>query len=95
MKSSGTGTVQERLAEAKACLDYLDLERTRRADPDFGKRLEDKTIWRELLELELQDAEGLSLRAATVRNCRPSARSSRAIARESLSNRSTPAHRPG
>jgi hypothetical protein len=29
----------------------------RRADPDFGRRLEDKVIWRELLELKLEDAE--------------------------------------
>ena len=57
MKSSGTVSTQERLAEAKACLDYLDAERVRRADPDFGRLLEEKTVWRELLELELEDAE--------------------------------------
>ena len=57
MTGSGTPTVRERLAEAKASLDYLDAERTRRADPDFGRGLEDKIVWRELLELELEDAE--------------------------------------
>ena len=49
--------VQTRLAQAKASLDYLDLERSRRADPAFGRLLEDQIIWRELLELELQEAE--------------------------------------
>ena len=57
MRSSGIATVRERLAGAKACLDYLDLERRRRADPEFGKRTEDQIVWRELLELGLQDAE--------------------------------------
>ena len=57
MKTSGAMSAAERLAEAKACLDYLDTERTRRGDPDFGRLLEDKTVWRELLELELEDAE--------------------------------------
>jgi hypothetical protein len=49
--------VQTRLAQAKSSLDYLDLERSRRADPAFGRLLEDQIIWRELLELELQEAE--------------------------------------
>ena len=49
--------VQTRLAQAKASLDYLDLERSRRAEPAFGRLLEDQIIWRELLELEFQEAE--------------------------------------
>lgn len=57
MTGSGAAPVQDRLTEAKASLDYLDAERLRRADPDFGRRLEDKVIWRELLELKLEDAE--------------------------------------
>lgn len=57
MTSSGRATIRERLVEAKASLDYLDLERARRSDPDFGKRIEAQLIWRELLELELEDAE--------------------------------------
>jgi len=57
MTGSGAAPVQGRLTEAKASLDYLDAERLRRADPDFGRRLEDKVIWRELLELKLEDAE--------------------------------------
>jgi len=57
MNKAETATVHQRLAEAKACLDYLDLERSRLGDPNFGKAIEDKAIWRELLELELQDAD--------------------------------------
>lgn len=56
MASSKT-VVETRLAQAKASLDYLDLERSRRADPEFGRLLEDQIIWRELLELEFQEAE--------------------------------------
>ena len=57
MKSSGTASTRERLVEANACLEYLDAERARRGDPNFGRLLEDKTVWRELLELELEDAD--------------------------------------
>ncbi|MBZ5575195.1 MAG: hypothetical protein LAP40_01385 [Acidobacteriia bacterium] len=57
MKSAGVTTIRERLAEAKASLDYLDLERSRRADPEFGKRIEAHIVWRELLDLEFDDAE--------------------------------------
>jgi hypothetical protein len=57
MSNRGQGTVCQRLAEEKACLDYLDLERSRAGDPNFGKTLEDKTIWRELLDLEVQEAD--------------------------------------
>ena len=57
MQNTGATTVRERLAEAKASLDYLDLERARRADPEFGKRIEARIVWREILELELEEAE--------------------------------------
>jgi len=49
--------IQKRLSEAGECLDYLEVERLRRHDPAFGKRIEQQIVWRELLELELQDAE--------------------------------------
>jgi len=49
--------MQKRLSEAKDGLEYLDAERLRRNDPAFGRLLEDQMIWRELLELELQEAE--------------------------------------
>ncbi|GEM_PF-3203970 len=48
---------QKRLSEASDSLAYLDAERLRRDDPAFGRLLEDQIIWRELLELELQEAE--------------------------------------
>jgi len=54
--SQGTGT-RKRLADAKATLDYLVTERNRRCDPAFGSLLEHQIIWRELLELELEEAE--------------------------------------
>jgi hypothetical protein len=49
--------IRDRLSKAKECLDYLEVEREHRNDPAFGRLIEHQTIWRELLELELQDAE--------------------------------------
>ena len=49
--------IKKRLSEAKESLDYLEAERSRRGDAEFGKLTEQQIIWRELLELELQDAE--------------------------------------
>jgi hypothetical protein len=57
MKRVGTATVHERLAEAKASLEYLDSERERRQDPEFGRLIEEKIVWRELIELQLEDTE--------------------------------------
>jgi hypothetical protein len=52
-----TKTVQKRLAEAMACLEYLETERVLRNDWEFGRLVEQRTVSRELLELEMQDAE--------------------------------------
>ncbi len=57
MSNRGPATAHQRLADEKACLDYLDQERSRVGDLNFGRTLEDKTIWRELLDLELQEAD--------------------------------------
>ncbi len=57
MTSSRATVSKDRLSEANESLDYLDLEREHRDDPAFGKLIEQQIIWRELLELELQDAE--------------------------------------
>ena len=57
MNRANALTVGQRLTEGKASLDGLDLERARRGDSTFGRALENKTIWRELLELELQDVD--------------------------------------
>jgi hypothetical protein len=55
--TSFRATAKDRLSEAKQCLDYLEVEREHRGDPAFGKLIEQQILWRELLELELQDAE--------------------------------------
>lgn len=45
----------QRLAEEKAALDQLDRERESQGDSNFRKTMEDRIIWGELLDLELQD----------------------------------------
>jgi hypothetical protein len=53
-RESQMDAIRQRLAEEKVCLDSLDSERKRRGDSSFGRATEDRVIWRELLELELQ-----------------------------------------
>ena len=50
----GIGIIQQRLAEEKAYLEHLDLERVHRGDPSFNKTIEERIIWGELLELEFR-----------------------------------------
>ena len=50
-------TIWQRLAEEKACLEHLDAERACRGDSGFGRTAEDKIVWGELLDLELQDID--------------------------------------
>ena len=57
MQNSATMLTKERLSAAKESLDYLEAERLLRKDPEFGLQIEQKIISRELLELELQEAE--------------------------------------
>lgn len=57
MQTSGGGFTKDRLSEAKDSLEYVEMERVRRDDPGFGRLLEQRIISRELLELELQEAE--------------------------------------
>lgn len=47
-----------RLAKSFARLRNIELVRNHRSDPEFGKTAEDRIIWRELLELELQEISG-------------------------------------
>ncbi len=54
--------VRKRLAEGNAELEYLDAERELRADPRFGRTTEDRIIWSELIELELQEIDELESR---------------------------------
>ncbi len=46
-----------RLTEEKACLEHLDAEREYPGNLDFGKTTEERIIWKELLDLELQDID--------------------------------------
>lgn len=45
----------QRLSEAFAALQRLQIERDARADPRYGKDEEERIVWRELLELEMQE----------------------------------------
>jgi hypothetical protein len=73
-------TIRRRLTEQLARLEQLDAERERRGDSRFGKSTEDRIVWGELIELELQDideqvsricgAAGRSLRAPVKSNLR-------------------------
>jgi hypothetical protein len=47
--------IKQRLAEEKSLLDQLDSEREYRGDSNFRKTAEDRIVWGELLDLELQD----------------------------------------
>ena len=44
-----------RLGDAFAELKDLDFERSFRGDPMFGKAMEERIIWRELFDLEMQE----------------------------------------
>ncbi|HEY3835054.1 MAG TPA: hypothetical protein VGL72_00710 [Bryobacteraceae bacterium] len=46
-----------RLADAKACLDGIDEERKHMGKPGLGKMAEQRIVWNELLDLELQDID--------------------------------------
>jgi hypothetical protein len=55
MKNARNPVLYERLAKAVAYLERLDVERFAHGDPNLGKSIEERIIWRELLDLELQD----------------------------------------
>jgi hypothetical protein len=48
---------RRRLAEAFVRLQEIDLARAEWNDPQYGQALEDRVVWRELLDLELQDID--------------------------------------
>lgn len=56
-QSCTASTTWQRLAEEKVRLEHLDAERTYRGDSGFGKATEDRIVWGELLDLELQDID--------------------------------------
>ena len=53
----GTSSLHERLAEARIRLERLDRERSWSGNPLLGKAVEHRLVWRELLDLELQDID--------------------------------------
>ena len=56
------GGICDRLTDEKAQLELLDAERARRRSAMFGKAVEDRIIWGELLDLELQNIDELLAR---------------------------------
>jgi hypothetical protein len=48
---------RQRLAEAVVRLERLDAQRERRGDSSFGKTTENRIIWSELIELEMQEID--------------------------------------
>jgi hypothetical protein len=48
---------RQRLVEAFSRLQNLQLVRNHRQDPRFGRLVEERIIWRELIELELQEVD--------------------------------------
>jgi len=50
-------TIRRRLAVETASLEHLDGERERCGDSRFGKTTEDRIVWGELIELELQEID--------------------------------------
>ena len=55
MKNVQTSVLYERLSKAAAYLERLHEERSFCGDPTLGKAIETRIIWRELLDLELQE----------------------------------------
>jgi hypothetical protein len=51
------GATARRLASEVALLDSLDQDRKRFNDPAFGKIVEESIVWRELLDLQMQEID--------------------------------------
>lgn len=58
-------STRQRLADSFACLESIQLMRDRTDDPLFGRRAEDEIVWRELVELQLQEVDEQIERIAT------------------------------
>jgi len=50
-------TIRHRLMEGVVSLERLDAERELRGDSRFGKTLEDRIIWDQLIDLELEEID--------------------------------------
>ena len=57
MHQAAPNPVRRRLAQGKAGLDHLDAMRQRPGATGFGTATEDRIVWGELLDLELQDID--------------------------------------
>lgn len=62
---------RERLIRGFFCLQNIQLVRNHRQDPHFGKAVEERIVWRELLELELQDVDEQIERVSGVSESKP------------------------
>ena len=56
--------IHKRLTVACDLLEKLDLQRAHRGDSKYGKSTEERIVWRELLDLELQEADQRMLEIA-------------------------------
>jgi hypothetical protein len=56
-KTEPSRTTRQRLTEAVAHLERVEAERERRGNSRFGKTTEDRIVWGELIELELQEID--------------------------------------
>ena len=56
-KDEPVSLIAKRLAAEVALLQELEFERHSRADPSYGSATEDRIIWRELYDLELQEVD--------------------------------------
>jgi hypothetical protein len=70
MKNVQTSVPYERLSKATAYLERLDEERSSCGNPTAGKAIETRIIWRELLDLELQEFDEEIERRSEVAHCR-------------------------
>lgn len=52
-----TSPVRRRLAESFVRLQNIELVRVEEDDPNYAKTIEDRIVWRELIELELQEID--------------------------------------
>jgi hypothetical protein len=50
-------SLHERLVKGAGCLERLDWERSSGGNPILGKAIEERIVFRELLDLELQDCD--------------------------------------
>ena len=62
---------RQRLMRGFSRLQDIQLVRNHRQDPLFGKSAEERIVWRELLELELQDVDEQIERVSAGSNFRP------------------------